>query len=48
LFAFIFGLIGLRSENKKWQAFIGLFSGLLVLLVLAISTGSSGDPDAKD
>ena len=48
LLAFIFGLFGLRSNSKRWQAFIGLFSGLLVLLVLAISTGSTGDPDAKD
>ena len=48
LLAFIFGLFGLRSKSKRWQAFIGLFSGLLVLLVLAISTGSTGDPDAKD
>ena len=48
LLAFIFGLLGLGSKSKRWQAFIGLFSGLLVLLVLAISTGSTGDPDAKD
>ena len=48
LAAFIFGLIGLRSNSKKWQAFIGLFSGVLVLLVLLISTGSTGGPEAKD
>ena len=48
LLAFIFGLLGLRSKSKKWQAFIGLFSGLLVLLALAISAGSTGDPDTKD
>jgi len=48
LLAFIFGLFGLRSKSKRWQAFIGLFSTLLVLLVLAISAGSTGDPNAKD
>jgi len=46
--AFILGLIGLRSKTKKWQAFIGLFSGLLVLLALLISAGSTGDPETKD
>jgi len=46
--AFLLGLIGLWSKNKKWQALIGVFSGLLVLLVLAISAGSTGDPNAKD
>ena len=46
--AFIYGLFGLRSRSRRWQAFIGLFSGLLVLLVLAISAGSTGDPNAKD
>lgn len=39
-FAFIFGLFGLRSKSKKWQAFIGVFSGLLVLLSILISAGS--------
>ena len=39
-FAFIFGLFGLRSKSKKWQAFIGVFSGLLVLLAILISAGS--------
>jgi len=48
LLAFIFGLFGLRSKSKRWQAFIGLFSGLLVFLVLAISAGSTGDPNDKD
>jgi len=48
LLAFIFGLLGLRSKSKKWHAFIGFFSGLLVLLVLAVSAGSTGDPAAKD
>ena len=46
--AFLLGFIGLWSKNKKWQALIGVFSGLLVLLVLAISAGSTGDPNAKD
>ena len=46
--AFIYGLFGLKSKTKKWQAFIGIFSGLLVLLVLAISAGSTGDPATKD
>jgi hypothetical protein len=45
---FILGLIGLWSKTKKWQAFIGLFSGLLVLLILAISAGSTGYSNAKD
>ena len=44
--AFIFGLIGLRSKSKKWQAYIGLLPGLLVLLFLLISTGSFGDPSS--
>jgi len=44
-FAFIFGLFGLRSKSKRWQAYIGLLPGLLVLLFLLISTGSFGDPD---
>ena len=48
LLAFIFGLFGLRSKSKRWQAFIGLFSGLLVLLVLAISAGSTGDLNAEN
>ena len=46
--AIIFGFIGLRSKTKKWQAIIGLIPGLLVLLALLISTGSTGDPDTKD
>ena len=46
--AIIFGFIGLRSKTKKWQAIIGLAPGLLALLVLAISAGSTGDPNAKD
>ena len=44
-FAFIFGLFGLRSKSKRWQAYIGLLPGLLVLLFLLISTGSFGDTD---
>ena len=48
LLAFIFGLFGLRSRSRRWQAFIGLFSGLLVLLALLISAGSTGDPETKD
>jgi len=48
LLAFIFGLFGLRSKSKRWQAFIGLFSTLLVLLVLAISAGSTGDLNAEN
>ena len=44
--AFFFGLIGLRSKSKKWQAYIGLLPGLLVLLFLLISTGSFGDPSS--
>ena len=43
--AFIFGLIGLKSRSKRWQAYIGLLPGLLVFLFLLISTGSFGDPD---
>ena len=43
--ASIFGLIGLKSKSKRWQAYIGLLPGLLVLLYLLISTGSFGDPD---
>ena len=43
--ASIFGLIGLKSKSKRWQAYIGLLAGLLVLLFLLISTGSFGDPD---
>ena len=46
--AFIFGLFGLRSRSKRRQAFIGLFSALLMFLILAISAGSTGDPNAKD
>ena len=46
--AFIFGLFGLKSRYKRWQAFIGLFSALLMFLILAISAGSMGDPNAKD
>ena len=46
--AIIFGFIGLRSKTKKWQAIIGLIPGLLVLLALLISTGSTGDPATKD
>ena len=46
--AFIFGLFGLRSRSKRRQAFIGLFSALLMFLILAISAGSMGDPNAKD
>jgi len=48
LAAIIFGLIGLRSKTKKWQAIIGLFPGLLVFLALLISAGSTGDPATKD
>ena len=44
-FAFIFGLFGLRSKSKRWQAYIGLVPGLLVFFFLLISTGSFGDPD---
>jgi len=43
--AFIYGFIGLKSKSNKWQAYIGLFAGLLVLLALLIATGSTGDPD---
>ena len=43
--ASIFGLIGLKSKSKRWQAYVGLLPGLLVLLFLLISTGSFGDPD---
>ena len=43
--ASIFGLIGLKSKSKRWQAYIGLLPGLLVFLFLLISTGSFGDPD---
>ena len=43
--ASIFGLIGLKSKSKRWQAYIGLVPGLLVFFFLLISTGSFGDPD---
>ena len=46
--AIIFGFIGLRSKTKKWQVIIGLIPGLLVLLALLISTGSTGHPATKD
>ena len=44
--SFIFGVLGLKSKTKKWQAYIGLIPGLLVALFFIISTGSIGDPDA--
>ncbi|MBT3612490.1 MAG: hypothetical protein HN522_06080 [Flavobacteriales bacterium] len=44
----IFGLFGLRSKTKKWQDYIGIFSGLLVDLVVLISAERTGDPDAKN